>query len=73
MKCVPSIESGLPRAAKCTQYGNRAAAHGVEKAEMQGALRQKGRAAAENEGFDLPGEARREKTSCGGAGQRAGA
>ncbi|MFR9217176.1 MAG: hypothetical protein ACLVKK_13220 [Ruthenibacterium sp.] len=67
------MESRLPRAAKCTQYGNRAAMCGVEKAEMQDVLRKKGRAAAENEGFDAPGEARREKTSCGGAGQSAGA
>ena len=73
MKCVPSIESGLPRAAKCTQYGNRAAAHGVEKAEMQGALRQKVRAAAENGGCTAPSEAWREKTGGGKAGQSAGA
>lgn len=73
MKCAPGMESRLLCAAKCTQYGKRAAAHGVEKAEVRGALRQKGRAAAENEGFDLPGEARREKTGGGEAGRSASA
>ena len=31
MKSVRGMESGLPRAAKCTQYGKRAAMCGVEK------------------------------------------